>query len=230
MAHAAAHLSLRLRCCGFAAAAFQGAVGHAYAVMMGASVHVALQPIVWYRLCSCHALSYHPMPHIVLLRHARHLLALTLSAAIQLLQLPLHCNAVPQGYAMTQGVVYHILSSPAANPRVRSAYAAYVNALNRSHSLPATLLKLLQCWLSYGLLWRLIRLLRVNVAVGWVWRCVLWPVILGQFWRPRWYITVGAVTGFRSSSCSRCSVTASDWDCGAIQCIGGLLAGVAAAR
>jgi hypothetical protein len=69
-----------------------------------------------------------------------------------------------------------------------------VNALNRDHSLPSTLLKVLQCWLSYGLLWRLMKLLRVNVAAGWVWRCLVWPVILGQLWRPRWYITVGAGT------------------------------------
>jgi hypothetical protein len=69
--------------------------------------------------------------------------------------------------------------------------------LNRYHSLQTTLLKLLQCWLSYGLLWRLIKLLRVNVAAGWVWRKVVWLVILGQLWRPRWYITVGAGTGIK---------------------------------
>jgi hypothetical protein len=66
--------------------------------------------------------------------------------------------------------------------------------LNNDNSWPATLLKLLQCWLSYGILWWLIQLLRVNVAVGWLWRSVLWPVLLGQLWRPRWYITVGSAT------------------------------------
>jgi hypothetical protein len=68
---------------------------------------------------------------------------------------------------------------------------AYIQALNREHSLAATLLKLLQCWCCYSAIWWLIQLLRVDVVVGWVWRCVLWPVLLGQLWRPRWYITVG---------------------------------------
>jgi hypothetical protein len=42
------------------------------------------------------------------------------------------------------------------------------------------------------MLWRLIRLLRVNVAAVWVWHNVLWPLLLSQFWQPCWYITVGA--------------------------------------
>jgi hypothetical protein len=67
-----------------------------------------------------------------------------------------------------------------------------VNALNRNHSWTGTLVKLLQCCLSYGSLWWCIRLLRLNVAAGWAWRSVVWPLLLGQFWQPSWYITVRA--------------------------------------
>jgi hypothetical protein len=85
-----------------------------------------------------------------------------------------------------------------------------VNALNRDHSWPSTLLKLMQCWLSYGLLWWLMKLLRVHVAAASVWRSVVWPVLLGQFWRPRWYITVGAAMDSRKSV---------QWQIAVIQCV-----------
>jgi hypothetical protein len=51
-------------------------------------------------------------------------------------------------------------------------------------------LKLSQCWLSYSTIWRLVKLLRLNVLLGWVWRNVLWQLLLGLFWRPRMVTTV----------------------------------------
>jgi hypothetical protein len=129
----------------------------------------------------------------------------------------LRCTVLSQGYAIPQGCVYTLVAAPATIPGFKAAYLAYIHALNREHSLAATLLKLLQCWLSYSAMWWLIQLLRVNVAVGLFWRCVLWPVLLGQLWRPRWYITVRAATDFRWSvtaftvGCHSMRMSTVDW-------------------
>lgn len=74
--------------------------------------------------------------------------------------------------------------------RLTPAYLAYVRALNCDNSAAPTVLRLALCWLTYSTLWWLVKLLRVNLLLNWLWRNMLWPFLLGLVWRPRVVITV----------------------------------------
>ncbi|WIA34607.1 hypothetical protein OEZ86_012927 [Tetradesmus obliquus] len=52
--------------------------------------------------------------------------------------------------------------------------------LNCNNSAAATAAKLFQGCLVYSILW----LLRGHLLLGWVWHYLLWPLLLGLFWRP----------------------------------------------
>jgi hypothetical protein len=90
-----------------------------------------------------------------------------------------------QGFQITQGFVETVLATTSG--QLRQAYRAYNIALNLDNGLPATLIKLAQGWIGYSTLWWLMKLLRLNVLLGWMfsWRSVLQPLLLGLFWQPR---------------------------------------------
>lgn len=103
------------------------------------------------------------------------------------LYLPLN---LPQGCFITQGCACVCVISARTSRRLTPAYLAYVRALNCDNSAAPTVLKLALCWLTYSTLWWLVKLLRVNLLLNWLWRNMLWPFLLGLVWRPRVVITV----------------------------------------
>lgn len=97
---------------------------------------------------------------------------------------------MPQGCFITQGCACVCVISARTSRRLTPAYLAYVRALNCDNSAAPTVLKLALCWLTYSTLWWLVKLLRVNLLLNWLWRNMLWPFLLGLVWRPRVVITV----------------------------------------
>jgi hypothetical protein len=96
-----------------------------------------------------------------------------------------------QDYSYPQMAVFYLLSYGSAR-QLRPPYAAFARAFNENSSTQATVLRLVMTFLTISCTWKLVEWLHVFAAACWFWRSVLWPVLLGQLWRPRWYITVRA--------------------------------------
>ncbi|KAF6251174.1 hypothetical protein COO60DRAFT_1645339 [Scenedesmus sp. NREL 46B-D3] len=111
-------------------------------------------------------------------------------AAGLLLLLLLTASHYILGYGIPQALACRVLRGSSVSSELLPAFKAFARALDQDNSLPPTLLKLLASWLTYSTLWRLAAWLRIGVVLGWAWRSVLWPVLLGHFWRPRVYVTV----------------------------------------
>ncbi|WIA14433.1 hypothetical protein OEZ85_002959 [Tetradesmus obliquus] len=130
-------------------------------------------------------------------KEPRHLVRLTprnIVLALLAAVLTIVVNVFVIGYMLgcfiTQGCACVCMISARTSRQLTPAYLAYVRALNCDNSAAPTVLKLAQGWLAYSTLWWLVTLLRVNLLLGWLWRNVLWPFLLGLVWRPRVVITV----------------------------------------
>lgn len=108
------------------------------------------------------------------------------------------------GYQATQGCACACVTAAGASRQLKPAYLAYLHTLNRDNSAAATTIKLCQSWLAVSTLWRLLQLLRVNLLLGWLWRNMLWPLLLGLVWRPRIVTTVRHMRAVQLASQHTC--------------------------
>jgi hypothetical protein len=110
-------------------------------------------------------------------------------SAPQCTKLP-KCFVLLQGYSCPQFITCMFVYLSDSSEQLAPAYIDYIWQLNRDNSLPATALKLAQCWLCYSLVWKIVKLLRLHVLLTWLWSRLVWPVVLGLTWRPSLVIAV----------------------------------------
>ncbi|WIA34610.1 hypothetical protein OEZ86_012929 [Tetradesmus obliquus] len=147
----------------------------------------ALTSLLW--TLSLHDLPPHDDPRTLPRLTPRNIVLALLAAALQNV-LGMAVNFYVLGYQATQGCACACVTAAGASRQLKPAYLAYLHTLNRDNSAAATTIKLCQSWLAVSTLWRLLQLLRVNLLLGWLWRNMLWPLLLGLVWRPRIVTTV----------------------------------------